>query len=126
MRLTVLSDAPVVDTPLISERAADPLIDFLQNATVWTGSVSGLEVFKGDILLDNGLVKRVGTIDPSAIVGYTDIVRVDAGGKWVSPGYVVLYAASTPWHELHAPVHNHRLAQPSVSSPCPRRVHAIS
>lgn len=61
----------------------------IKNATIWTGRVSGLEVVKGDLLLDNGLIKAVGSIDPSVLNAYSDLVTVDVAGAWVSPGYVI-------------------------------------
>ena len=58
----------------------------LQNATVWTGGADGLEVVNGDILLDGGIIKRVGDVGVDLLAQYTDIARVDAKGQWVSPG----------------------------------------
>ncbi|KAI0746218.1 composite domain of metallo-dependent hydrolase [Daedaleopsis nitida] len=64
----------------------------ITNATIWTGNVDGLEVVNGDVLLDNGLIKKVGVIEPEVLTRYADIVRVDAKGKWVSPGIVDLHS----------------------------------
>ncbi len=63
----------------------------LKNATIWTGRVNGLEVVRGDILLDQGIIKGVGVIDPDALAAYTvqDLVTHDVGGAWISPGYVI-------------------------------------
>ena len=58
----------------------------LQNATIWTGRVNGLEVLKGDILLDAGLIKKVGVVDDALIDQYTNLARVNANGQWISPG----------------------------------------
>ncbi|RPD56489.1 composite domain of metallo-dependent hydrolase [Lentinus tigrinus ALCF2SS1-7] len=64
----------------------------ITNATIWTGGVDGLEVLKGDILLDRGIIKRVGVIDRHTLAGYIDLVRIDAKGQWVSPGIVDLHS----------------------------------
>ncbi|KAK0488713.1 carbohydrate esterase family 9 protein [Armillaria novae-zelandiae] len=66
----------------------------LKNATIWTGRVNGLEVVRGDILLDKGIIKAVGVIDPGALAAYTvqDLVTYDVGGAWISPGIVDLHS----------------------------------
>ncbi|PBK99152.1 carbohydrate esterase family 9 protein [Armillaria gallica] len=66
----------------------------LKNATIWTGRVNGLEVVRGDILLDKGIIKAVGVIDPDALAAYTvqDLVTHDVGGAWISPGIVDLHS----------------------------------
>lgn len=60
----------------------------ITNATIWTGRNDGLEIIKGDILLDNGLMKAVGVIPKSLVKQYRedDLVRTDAGGAWITPG----------------------------------------
>ncbi len=58
----------------------------LQNATIWTGGVNGLEVLHGDILLDGGIIKRVGVIESDVLAHYSHLTRIDAKGKWASPG----------------------------------------
>ena len=45
-----------------------------------------MEEVTGDILLDGGIVKRVGAIEPAFLAQYSTLTRVDAQGKWVSPG----------------------------------------
>ena len=60
----------------------------LQDASIWTGVVDGLEVINGDILLDGGLIKRIGHIEQAVLDAYNDLVIVDAAGAWVSPGCV--------------------------------------
>ncbi|KDR75829.1 hypothetical protein GALMADRAFT_248549 [Galerina marginata CBS 339.88] len=64
----------------------------LRNATIWTGLVSGHEVIVGDILLDQGLIKEFGTVKQSVLDSYKDLVVVDAGGAWVTPGIVDLHS----------------------------------
>ena len=67
------------------------LTRLLQNATVWTGGADGLEVVNGDILLDGGIIQRIHSVDGSSRDRYEDystesVTRIDAQGKWVSPG----------------------------------------
>ena len=62
----------------------------IRNATIWTGRVDGLEIIKGDLLLDKGLVKGLGVVDPKVLSQYDAgaLSTIDADGAWVSPGYV--------------------------------------
>ncbi|KAH9846908.1 carbohydrate esterase family 9 protein [Lenzites betulinus] len=64
----------------------------IQNATIWTGRVDGLEVLHGDILLNGGIVKRIGRVGSADLEEFTDVVRVNAQGKWVSPGIIDLHS----------------------------------
>jgi hypothetical protein len=60
----------------------------IQNATIWTGSDSGKEQFKGDILLDGGIIKWIGGngLDQAPSYDRQGITTVDAQGAWVTPG----------------------------------------
>ncbi|KAL0569039.1 hypothetical protein V5O48_012935, partial [Marasmius crinis-equi] len=61
----------------------------VRNAVIWTGEVAeGLEVVFGDILLDKGIIKAVGKIDP--VDGEVD--EIQANGAWVTPGIVDLHS----------------------------------
>ncbi|EMD37398.1 hypothetical protein CERSUDRAFT_114069 [Gelatoporia subvermispora B] len=64
----------------------------IRNATIWTGRVKGLEVLKGDILLDKGMIKEVGPIEATLLESLEDFVTIDAEGAWVSPGIVDLHS----------------------------------
>ncbi|KAJ7253708.1 carbohydrate esterase family 9 protein [Mycena haematopus] len=64
----------------------------IRNATIWTGLDDGNEVIQGDILIDKGLIKKVGSVDKSTLRSYTDIIVLDAAGSWVSPGIVDLHS----------------------------------
>jgi hypothetical protein len=57
-----------------------------QNATIWTGGDAGREVVVGDVLLDQGLVVAVGAVGGAALEGLDDLVVIDAGRAWVTPG----------------------------------------
>ncbi|TFK91320.1 composite domain of metallo-dependent hydrolase [Polyporus arcularius HHB13444] len=63
----------------------------VKNATIWTGERNGLEgVVRGDILLDGGLIRKLGSfdLDPKG----DDFFHIDAQGKWVTPGIVDLHS----------------------------------
>ncbi|PPQ79032.1 hypothetical protein CVT25_002341 [Psilocybe cyanescens] len=62
----------------------------VRNASIWTGRDSGNEVVVGDILLDKGLIKEIGTI--KVLKAYKNLVVVDAGGAWITPGIVDLHS----------------------------------
>ncbi|KAJ6469481.1 hypothetical protein C8R45DRAFT_432289 [Mycena sanguinolenta] len=64
----------------------------IRNATIWTGLDEGNEVIHGDILIDKGLIQKVGSVDEPTLHSYTDILVVDAAGSWVSPGIVDLHS----------------------------------
>ena len=51
--------------------------------------MNGLEILKGDILLQNGLVKDVGDVDAKLLqhIDPKDLVTIDAHGSWISPGF---------------------------------------
>ncbi|KAF9566703.1 carbohydrate esterase family 9 protein [Agrocybe pediades] len=74
----------------------------IQNAKLWTGSKNGTEVIRGDILLDKGLIKRVGNLqDINALkIVNKDLQVIDAKGAWVTPGIVDIHShlggASSP------------------------------
>ncbi|KAJ7484418.1 carbohydrate esterase family 9 protein [Mycena latifolia] len=61
----------------------------IRNASIWTGRDDGNEVVYGDVLIDKGLIKKVGSVDLNA---YSDVVVLDAAGSWVSPGIVDLHS----------------------------------
>ncbi|KAJ6491350.1 hypothetical protein C8R47DRAFT_1045160 [Mycena vitilis] len=64
----------------------------IQNATIWTGLDEGNEVVRGDILMDKGLIKKVGHVEDAILRSYADIVVLDVAGSWVSPGIVDLHS----------------------------------
>lgn len=73
---------------------------WIQNATIWTGRVQGLEVIQGDVLLMNGMIKAVGDVD-SQLVGLRDhgeVEILDAHGAYVTPGYVRCYRIPLPFN----------------------------
>lgn len=60
----------------------------IHNATIWTGGDSGNEEFKGDIVMNGGIIKWVGGggLDYARKNFGQDLVTVDAKGAWVTPG----------------------------------------
>ncbi|KAI0710591.1 carbohydrate esterase family 9 protein [Earliella scabrosa] len=69
----------------------------ITNATIWTGGQDGLEVVHGDILLDRGIIQQIYSLDGSSRDRYDNyytesVTRIDAQGKWVSPGIVDLHS----------------------------------
>ncbi|KAF7348547.1 Carbohydrate esterase family 9 protein [Mycena venus] len=61
----------------------------IRNATIWTGLDDGREVIQGDILIDKGLIKKIGSVD---LRSYHNVEVLDAAGAWVSPGVVDLHS----------------------------------
>lgn len=49
---------------------------WIRNATIWTGRNNGLQVIIGDIILDGGLIKAVGQVDPSLVANNPSVVDV--------------------------------------------------
>ncbi|OSD06097.1 carbohydrate esterase family 9 protein [Trametes coccinea BRFM310] len=64
----------------------------ITNATIWTGRGNGLEVVHGDILLHGGIIRRVGHLQRSMLDEFGDLARIDAQGRWISPGIVDLHS----------------------------------
>ncbi|KAJ7026167.1 carbohydrate esterase family 9 protein [Mycena alexandri] len=64
----------------------------IRNATIWTGRKDGEEIVHGDILVDKGLIKKVGNVKNSELKAYRHVVVLDAKGGWVSPGIVDMHS----------------------------------
>jgi hypothetical protein len=58
----------------------------LRNASVWTGDSAGYEFYGADILMDKGIIKFIGQAHEGLLAMYDDLVTVDVGGSWVTPG----------------------------------------
>ena len=71
--------------PSTYQRVASPPV-LLQHATVLTGTGARLE--DADVLLRDGLVVAVG----SGLEAPADAVRVDATGRWVTPGIIDVHS----------------------------------
>lgn len=55
---------------------------------MWTGGMDGLEIIKGDLLMEGGIIKAVGSVDAGLLKRYETYESVDAKGAWITPGYV--------------------------------------
>ncbi|KAH8116645.1 composite domain of metallo-dependent hydrolase [Phellopilus nigrolimitatus] len=65
----------------------------IRNATIWTGRTNGLEIIEGDILLDTGIIKAVGTVEEALLQQLDHAVEIiDADGAWITPGIVDLHS----------------------------------
>ncbi|KAJ7600764.1 carbohydrate esterase family 9 protein [Mycena floridula] len=91
-----LHDVPEPSKGFYSRTKSDRFVPgtrptLIKNATIWTGGDQGNEIVMGDILLHNGIIKGVGRIQASAKFG-SELVTVDAAGRWVTPGLVDLHS----------------------------------
>ncbi|KAI0029655.1 carbohydrate esterase family 9 protein [Vararia minispora EC-137] len=80
-RARTVSDRFVQGTPAV----------LVRGAKIWTGAHNGTEVLEGDILLEDGLIKTVGSVtlaDVERRVRSGALKVVDANGAWVTPGLV--------------------------------------
>ncbi|KAJ6553541.1 composite domain of metallo-dependent hydrolase [Mycena vulgaris] len=63
----------------------------VKNTTIWTGRMDGLEVLKGDIFMNGGIIVATGVVEQSLL----DLLEhdvVDAQGAWVTPGIVDMHS----------------------------------
>ncbi|KIP04862.1 hypothetical protein PHLGIDRAFT_36717 [Phlebiopsis gigantea 11061_1 CR5-6] len=69
----------------------------IKNATIWTGEFNGTVSWRGDILLDKGVVQQVGNIDLRVLSRFRpeDLVTIDAHGSWATPGIVDMHSHLT-------------------------------
>ena len=59
----------------------------IKNAKIWTGDRNGTEVLRADVLLDKGIIKRVGRVGNFRVEAFRDdLVVIDAKNAWVTPG----------------------------------------
>ncbi|KIJ61332.1 hypothetical protein HYDPIDRAFT_96756, partial [Hydnomerulius pinastri MD-312] len=57
-----------------------------------TGDSAGYELYGADILLDKGIIKFIGQAHQGLLAEYKDLVTVDVGGSWVTPGIVDMHS----------------------------------
>ncbi|KAI0311415.1 composite domain of metallo-dependent hydrolase [Amylostereum chailletii] len=63
----------------------------IRNARIWTGGKNGTEVVEGDVYVDGGIIKGVGHLGRAMLAeveSRKELVVVDAGGAWLTPGIV--------------------------------------
>lgn len=63
----------------------------IRNAVIWTGRDNGTEILRGSLLLDNGIVWRLGSAYEHLIRDDDDVTIIDANGGWVTPGLGELF-----------------------------------
>lgn len=64
----------------------------LRNVSVWTGDSAGYELQGVDILLDKGIIKFVGQAYQGLLQEYSNLITLDVGGSWVTPGIVDMHS----------------------------------
>ncbi|GBE80175.1 predicted protein [Sparassis crispa] len=64
----------------------------IRNATIWTGARNGTETVRGDLYLEQGIVKGIGYVSQSLYAHVESLVEVNAQGGWVTPGLVDLHS----------------------------------
>ncbi|KDQ57519.1 hypothetical protein JAAARDRAFT_156260 [Jaapia argillacea MUCL 33604] len=65
----------------------------IKNATIWTGGDDGHEIVHGEVVLDKGIVKYVGSRAPASLLdSLSDLEEFNVQGAWVSPGIVDLHS----------------------------------
>jgi hypothetical protein len=68
----------------------DPVL--IRDAKVWTGHHNGKEIIHGDVLLDRGLIVKVGKVSREDYKHLKGLRVVNARGRWVTPGLVDLHS----------------------------------
>ncbi|KAJ8582701.1 composite domain of metallo-dependent hydrolase [Rhizopogon salebrosus TDB-379] len=87
----------------------------IRNTSIWTGDEEQYEILQGDILFDKGIIKFLGHASQDLISNFKDLVTLDAGGSWVTPGIVDLHShlgvdsapalnGASDTNSLHGPV----------------------
>lgn len=74
----------------------------IKNGRIWTGRKNGTQILHGDILLDKGLIKDVGSLNVASLeetFGNGRLRVVDVQGAWVTPGIVDIHT-----HMANAPL----------------------
>ncbi|EMD37401.1 hypothetical protein CERSUDRAFT_83171 [Gelatoporia subvermispora B] len=64
----------------------------IRNATIWTGRNQGLEILKGNIFLDGGIIKAMGHATQSSVDSTAEYDIIDAHGAWVTPGIIDVHS----------------------------------
>jgi hypothetical protein len=65
----------------------------VKNAKIWTGKKNGTEVFKGDILMDKGIIKNIGYLQGGSLeTDEKHLMILDVKGAWVTPGLVDIHS----------------------------------
>jgi hypothetical protein len=63
----------------------------IRNANIFTGEKNGTVFYRGDILLDKGIIRAIGDIPGRVIENTPNLTTVEANGAWVTPGLGMLH-----------------------------------
>lgn len=97
----------VIDKCLSLQQEPGPPVDFLgrshsdryesgtrpvliKGGRIWTGRNNGTQVIYGDILMDKGIIKRIGKL--GWMSSRSDLQVIDVKGAWVTPGLVDIHS----------------------------------
>lgn len=58
----------------------------IRNASIFTGEQNGTVTYRGDVLLDRGIVRAIGDVPGRVIDKMENLTVVEARGRWVTPG----------------------------------------
>lgn len=73
------------------EKGTRPVL--VKNTKIWTGRKNGTEVVHGDILMDKGIIKDIGSLRGTSSESYgRGLMVLDAKGAWVTPGLVDIHS----------------------------------
>lgn len=59
---------------------------WIRNGVIFTGENNGTTVIRGDLFLDQGIVKGIGKVSRRMIDNAPNLTIIDAHGAWVTPG----------------------------------------
>lgn len=62
----------------------------IKGGRIWTGRNNGTQVIYGDILMDKGIIKRIGKL--GWMSSGSDLQVIDVKGAWVTPGLVDIHS----------------------------------
>ena len=62
----------------------------IQGGRIWTGRNNGTQVIDGDVLMERGIIKRIGKLGWMNLG--TDLQVIDVKGAWVTPGLVDVHS----------------------------------
>ncbi|KAJ7228499.1 carbohydrate esterase family 9 protein [Mycena pura] len=99
--------SPAGPSPFFLEREVSDRFEagtnstLITNATLLTGRGNDTHIMHGDLYLDNGLVKAIGTLSQQNLANVVNLTVLNANGAWITPGLVDLHTnlglLSTPF-----------------------------
>ncbi|KAL0949372.1 hypothetical protein HGRIS_009441 [Hohenbuehelia grisea] len=64
----------------------------IKDARIWTGRNNGSEIIRGHVLLEKGIIKRLGDVEDDFIRTIRNLTVVHANGAWLTPGLVDIHS----------------------------------